>query len=468
MKFLLKISTKLTLWYMISSGIIIVVMAVAMYYIYDFERRRSIDEDLQDYGNFLTSGLATQKGDLSEVYDKLFEKKNYQTLRQRLHRFVLVSNDSIIFEAGLNMNLDSIVGDTENEEDFFWKTTYNTINTNNIEYRTYSLPLASKIKKEYRLIVFTSLERFYESLAQLQYIMMLITPLALILSALIGLIIARNALAPVRMITETASSISYSNLNSRVLISSSSKDELTLLASTFNSMIERLEKTFLVQKRFIADASHDLRTPLTIIQIELEMLLNKKEISDEIKQIIEKCLKETEMMTNLAENLLLLARYDSNQLILNKELVRLDELILECVSQLNNLAKNNDVKFIIDIEDSVTMNADLNLIRRLLINIIDNSIKYSYRNEKITISLQKYQNHAQVIVNNIGIPIPEEVMGKIFNRFQRADEARTSDGFGLGLSIAKAITEAHNGEIYIDSSEKDGTSVSLHFKDIIN
>jgi signal transduction histidine kinase len=450
---------------MFSSGLIIILMAGAMYYIYDFERRESIDEDLQDYANFLTTGLTTEAGDLSEVYDKLFEKKNIQSLKQRWHRYALVSNDSIIFEAGLNVNLDSAISTMETEGEYFWKTTFNTIASSSGKYRTYSVPLASKIKKEYRLIVFSSLERFYESLYQLKFTILMIVPIALIFAAIIGFFIAKKLFSSIRLITETASNISYNNLSARVP-TVNNKDELSQLAETFNSMIERLEKTVLVEKRFIADASHDLRTPLTVIQIELELLLQNPDTNPEFKQGIEKCLKETEMMTKLAEDLLLLARFDSNQLILNKENVRIDELLIDCVSQLNNLAKANQVSFVIDVDDSATIESDLKLMRRLIINIIDNAIKYSYPNEKIVISLKTNNQECLISVNNKGVPIKNEFIGVIFNRFQRADESRTSSGFGLGLSIAKAIVDIHFGELVVTSNEESGTTIKIRLKTI--
>ena len=227
-------------------------------------------------------------------------------------------------------------------------------------------------------------------------------------------------------------------------------------------MIERLDITFTSQKRFIADASHDFRTPLTIVRLELELLTNRTDISAEIKEPLDKCIKELKSLSNLAENLLLLARSDSHQLVLKKSDFRLDEMLLDCVSSFNNLALAQNKTFIIDIDEPVELFADKDLIKRAIINSIDNAIKYSLSGNPIRI-FNGLDNDTTVIkIINKGKELAPELLSKLFDRFQRVDDSRTTKGYGLGLPIIKAIVESHDGKVVFTSIETVNTlNISL-------
>lgn len=457
---MLKISTKLTLWYLLATAIVIGITSISMYYIYEKQRRVGIDEDLKDFADFLTEGKTNTTLEMSDIFNEMLERKDLPSIRQRLHRFALASNDSIIFETNTIPNLDSLLNVLEERNEFSYKAVYNTVSLNNTDYRTYSRPIKAKREQEYKLIIFTSLDKLYESLTQLRTIIIIIVPISLLFAGLIGFFIARRAFAPVRTITETAASISSQNLEKRVPINKT-EDEISKLALTFNEMISRLDDTFNSQQRFIADASHDLRTPLTVVQMELELLLNQEYLDARAKAVVERCLREIFRLNELANNLMLLARADSHQLQVNKKSYRLDEQLLECLTQLKNLANPKNITFRLDINKAVTINADESMIRRALINALDNAIKYSPENEIIHLKLESNHNFATITVNNRGVPINPKHLEKIFDRFQRGDKSRTSKGFGLGLAIIKAIANVHNGSVSISSNKESGTTLDM-------
>ena len=446
---MLKISTKLTLWYLIATAVVIGTTSFTMYYIFENQRRAAIDEDLADFADFLTSGLGSQSSELSDIFNEMIAKKDKPSIKQRTHRFVLASNDSIVFESNIEKNIDSVLNDLEDKNEFSFATLYNTVSLNNTEYRTYSRQVKLRPKKDYKLIIFTSMDKLYESLSQLRTVIAIVVPIALFFAGFIGFFIARRAFAPVRTITETAASISSQSLEMRVPISKT-EDEISNLALTFNAMIARLHDTFISQQRFVADASHDLRTPLTVIQMELEWLLTQEEPDSKTKFVIDRCLKEIFRLNDLADNLMLLARADAHQLQVNKKYYRLDEQLIESMSSLKTIANTKNISFKINISDAIEINADETMIRRMFVNAIDNAIKYSPENERISISLDNLNGFAQISIQNMGNPIPVESLPKIFERFQRGDRARTSKGFGLGLAIIKAIAQVHVGNVKIE------------------
>jgi signal transduction histidine kinase len=212
-------------------------------------------------------------------------------------------------------------------------------------------------------------------------------------------------------------------------------------------MIERLQKTINAQKQFIADASHDFRTPLAIIRLELELLEERKDIGDDVRHSIETSIREIKTLSTMAENLLILARADSHQLSLNKTEFRLDELIMETAADFNKMAVVKGISFNIGIDELAEIQADRDMLKRIFTNSIDNAIKYSPENRIIKIELKVENGKAVVVIVNEGKDLTQEELASIFSRFQRLDKSRTSKGFGLGMPIIKTIVETHGGTV---------------------
>jgi len=432
-----------------------------MYLIFDVQRRSAIDNDLQDYADFLISGIVgNESEDLSQLYDQIIQRMAKPSSNPRVHKFILASNDSVMFEANALANLDSLIDLLFTNKDFTKVQEFYTFTFSETEYRLLSKPIKTPSRRDYQIIVITSLDQLYESLGQLRLSMFVLIPISLLAAGWIGLIIARKALKPVSVITDTAAAISSESLEQRVPIGRT-QDELSRLAQTFNDMIARLDDTFRSQKRFIADVSHDVRTPITVVQLELELMLSSPSLPESQRHPLERCLKEVQRISHLADNLLILARADSRQLRLDHNKFRFDELIMECLISLNNLAQTKSLSFKLDVHDPVEIEADESLLRRAAFNILDNAIKYSHDHQTIDIIIEKTNLTALLTVRNYGSYISEDILPLVFNRFQRGDSSRSTQGFGLGLSIVKAIVKAHDGDVSIASSKAEGTTVNL-------
>jgi heavy metal sensor kinase len=450
------ITTRLTMSYVAIFGAITILVAWVTYNTYEQQRRASIDAELENYASLLMAGVGGQTADINDIFDELLEANKKPKARFKPHRFVLTSKDSIVFETNVLLGSDSLQKVLGSDELTSAATLFKTVSLGEVDYRIFSKEIRRTKGQSFHLIVVTSLERLYESMAELRTSFLLMIPLSLLFAAVAGWYMARRALRPVRAITTTAAAISSSSLDKRVPVNRNN-DELSHLAQTFNDMIARLDATFKSQQQFIADASHDLRTPLTVLQMELELLLLSNSHEDHTRTALEKSLIEIDRLTRLASDLLLLARADSHQLKLDKTRFRFDELILECMGQLKELAERKNISFQFNMDEPAEIVADEALIRRLIINLLDNAIKFSPQQSLIRVDLQTESTQTALSIADQGPGIAAEEIPKVFQRFHRAESSRTSAGSGLGLAIAKAVADEHEGAIAVESRPSGGT-----------
>ena len=299
--------------------------------------------------------------------------------------------------------------------------------------------------------------RFLKILLTIMFITSLIGIFAAIVT---GYTIIRKTLKPISSITETAKEISGSDISKRLQISGP-EDELTDLANTFNSMLDRLENAFQRQRRFVSDASHELRTPISVIQGYANLLDRWGKEEEEVRdEAIEAVKKETKNMKSLVEGLLFLARSDDNRIEINKSEFYVDELLNEIIQETEMIAdKVNVFSRRIDRE---LLFADRELIKQMLRIFIDNSIKYTPAVGEIELNVMRSQNMIKFVIRDTGIGIPEEDIPHIFERFYRVDKSRSDKkGTGLGLSIAQWIIKQHDGEVKVDSSPGEGTRIEI-------
>jgi heavy metal sensor kinase len=290
--------------------------------------------------------------------------------------------------------------------------------------------------------------------------LLVIVPASVLIASIGGWYTARKALEPVSKIRAAAAAISSSNLHERVP-TATTKDELSELASTFNDMIARLEETFASQRRFVADASHDLRTPLMVVQAKLDRLLQIPDFPPNVREDLRHCASEVDRLTRMANDLLLLAKAESHQLRLANVRERLDEMLIESVGKMKALAAQRNVSLWVDVDEPVELLCDPPTLQRVLMNILDNAITHTAASSTVTARLTVEDAGAVITITDTGEGIPEEDLPKIFDRFYRSDTTRSSRGSGLGLAIARTIIEAHRGTIAIASAEGKGTEVRI-------
>ena len=277
---------------------------------------------------------------------------------------------------------------------------------------------------------------------------LIVGPVLLLVVAAGGWWIAAHALRPVESIVAGAEHITAQRLDQRLPVPVAN-DELRRLTDVLNHMIDRLEASFRQATRFTADASHELKTPLTIIRGELESALRERGLTHAQEKLLVNLLEETERLSRITEGLLLLSRADAGHLRLELRPVDLSALLLELLEDAEILAAPAGISIEQEIAAPAEVAGDANFLRQLLLNLLDNAIKYNERSGRVLLALERAGENWLVRVGNTGPGISEHNQGQIFDRFYRGDGARNRGqaGHGLGLSICREIARAHGGEI---------------------
>ena len=319
-----------------------------------------------------------------------------------------------------------------------------------------------------RLVILASRHPESELLANLRAALGWLVPITIVLASAGGYFLARKNLAPVADMTARADRISESTLHDRLAVENPA-DELGRLATTLNRLLDRLDLAFERQRRFIADASHELRTPLAILQGESEVALsNPARTPGEYRESLSALQYEARRLARIVEDLFTLSRADAGQHPVNRREFYLDELVAECAHSVRTLAAAKSITLSAESNGELLFSGDESLLSRMLLNLLDNAIKYTPKGGQVTVAARSAPGGAEITVTDNGTGIPQEFQSRIFERFFRADQARTragasgttgaaAGGAGLGLSIAKWIAEAHRGTLALSRSDASGT-----------
>jgi heavy metal sensor kinase len=317
---------------------------------------------------------------------------------------------------------------------------------------------------EYLVQATMSLLPNHAELQAMLTMMLIAGPLALLAALVGGYFLARRSLAPVDRMATTAEQITGMRLDARIEVENPD-DELGHLARTFNSMLDRLQRAVDELRRFTADAAHELRTPISVMQAEAEVALRQARSADEYRRVIEVTLDESKRMGRLADRLLTLCRHDSGLQPMRHEEVQFDALVRDVVDQVRVTAQDKGLELVIaPLAECVIVGDDIQL-SQLLFNLLDNAVKFTKPGGKVKVEVHEEQHngHVQLVISDTGIGIPHTDLPHVFERFYRADKSRNGQtgGAGLGLAISKAIVEAHHGSIAIDSTLNAGTVVRV-------
>ena len=297
-------------------------------------------------------------------------------------------------------------------------------------------------------------------------------PFALVSSSAGGFLLVRRSLQPIRTVIATAQRIHAGNLKER-LTEQPTGDEIQQLARTLNQMFERLDASFRQMVRFTADASHELRTPLTVIRGNLELLLRSRPMADrelgspEAKEIVAQTLEETEQLSKIVRQLLELAQMDSGEIRVERETFDLAELTQTTAEQMSLLAADKGIRLQTEPMSLLTFSGDRYRIKQVLLNLLDNAIKYCPSGSEIRLGLRRTARNVVIEVKDNGPGIPGDALTHLYDRFYRIDRARSRElgGTGLGLSICKSICEAHGGRIEVESQIREGSTFRVLLPD---
>jgi len=315
----------------------------------------------------------------------------------------------------------------------------------------------------YHIQAAARMEEFYEALGRFRGRLLLFTPLALLLASGLGYWMSRRALAPVDQITRAAQQISAQNLSARLSVPPSG-DELQRLAETLNQMLERIEAALERVTRFSADASHELRTPITVMRTRTELALRRQRTPAENQQTLEQLHAELVRTSQLLDNLMLLARADSGTEQLRFAPANLVYIIEDVLTQVRPIADEKGVALQGALPDqAIWIAGDLQLLQRLFLILVENAVKYTPKAGLVSVALEARNGTATVKIRDTGIGIGEDDLPHIFDRFYRADKARTRElgGAGLGLSIGRWIAEVHGGSVDVESRVGAGSTFEV-------
>ncbi len=329
-------------------------------------------------------------------------------------------------------------------------------------WRIYVTPLSLDGKASGYVEALAPLGRLDESLNRLRNLLLGLGAAGLLAGLVGSWAVAGQALQPVAQMIQTASKITLDHDFSHRIALPASKDELGHLAATFNEMLASLEETYQAQRRFVADASHELRAPLSVIQGNLELLRSRQMSASDRKESLAEAEREATRLTRLVGDLLALARADAGG-TLDQKVVDLDAVVLEALSAAHSLGRGHTIA--LGAFEPVQVSGDKDRLKQLLLILLDNALKYTPPDGRVVVELKCGAAEAEITIRDTGIGIPSESLPHVFERFYRADPARTRDpgGTGLGLSIAKWIVDQHRGQITILSELQHGTTARVSF-----
>ena len=474
------IRTRLTLWYTGVMALVLVVLFVITYLIFLGSVERRMDNDL---GELSEAFLATVRAELEDqtapdpfmvaveaaIAEHHFRDHLYAILDAN-GKLMATSTEDASANSRTRRNsanllesasFQQFVDSGASAERFF-----GMVKGGRSGYRGFARRFTAQ-GKPYTLVILRSLHPQSEMLEEVTETFAWVIPIAILLASGGGYFLARKSLAPVVAMSRQAGRIGAANLDERLAVENE-KDELGHLARAFNGLLDRLAESFDRQRRFMADASHELRTPVAILRGESEVALSQQARSaEEYRESLGVLHHEAERLTRIVEDLFTLTRADAGQYPLQPRDLYLDELIADCVHSARTLAQAKKISLTFDQAPESPIHADELLLRRMLLNLLDNAIKYTPEFGRITIACRRSGQEYAVSIADTGICIPPELRPRIFERFFRADKARSrsdSDGggAGLGLAISRWIAEAHQGRLELGRSDSTGSTFTAH------
>lgn len=329
-----------------------------------------------------------------------------------------------------------------------------------IPVRLLTLPVIERGRMIHLVQVAMPLESADAARSRFLLILLGLIPLALGGAGVGGWFLARRALAPVDAMVDTARAIEAEDLSRRIETADST-DELGRLAAVLNAMLERLERAFAAVKHFSADAAHELRTPLTILKGELEVALRSPPTPEEYRSVLVSCLEEVDRLSTLVTDLLFLARSDSGNMSIARTPVNLAAVLGDVCVALGALAETAHITFRHDAPTELWTRGSETMLFRLLFNLGENAVKYTPEGGTVTLTLEPQGTEAYLSVRDTGAGIAAEEQPHIFDRFYRADPARSRGGAGLGLALARSIVLAHGGQISVESRIGQGSCFTV-------
>ena len=471
------VRVRLTLWYSTVLALVLLVISVVSYFIFWQSTVKRTDADLAQLADaFLVTFQDELKDQAKTGGVEGAARQSILEHRFRDHVFALFDGSGTIVGAspdqpsvGSSTVVPSVVLSSEAFRKFLaavgpGERIFRTIDGPRAGYRGFAHRFTAN-GQPYTLVILRSMHPQQETLEEIRTTFAWVIPMAIFLAAVGGYFLARKSLAPVVAMSAQAGRIGAANLHDRLHVQDE-RDELGQLAQSFNNLLDRLDQSFERQQRFMADASHELRTPVAILRGEAEVALSQPtRRSEEYRESLAILDQEARRLAHIVEDLFTLTRADAGQYPISASDFYLEELVADCAHSMRTLALAKKIGLSVETSEESVIHADEALLRRMLLNLLDNAIKYTADGGRIVIACRRQGDEFALTVSDTGIGIPADLQPRIFERFFRVDKARTrSDhdgGAGLGLAIARWVAEAHHGRLELSSSGTGGSTFTV-------
>jgi two-component system, OmpR family, heavy metal sensor histidine kinase CusS len=457
---------KTTLWYSAVFLFLEIVIGFILYIYLNNSLHRQLDLSLSKQAEMIYNFVKESKVDLSDfkpdsvytspdqlVYDLIFEAV---ALNPRNTYIEVAYKNKMIFQSDNLMGHEIKFPETEGEST-------KLIDFTNKRLSPYLIRAAFIKRDDYKIVVAFPIDLVDTTLNSLINLYIIIAPLFLILSILGGHFISARSLSRIGFIIKETDKITTQNLDEKIA-GGEFDDEYGRLVRTMNDMIQRIKTSIEYMNQFSISASHELKTPLTILRGEIEIALKGENTPEEYKTILRSNYEETLRLINIVDKLFLISKIDHSLIKLNKTEVDLKDYLTNLTNQMKFLCKKNSSPLMLETNCNEKINIDVMLMKQVFSNLIENATKYGKKHEPVRVRCENLnQKEIKISVINKGDGIPEDNLTKIFDRFYRIENSRnrTTGGTGLGLSIVKSIISLHDGEVGVTSDPGGETIFSV-------
>ncbi len=454
--FQLPLQWRLTIWYLLTLGVILLLFAAFLFVQLRHNLMSQLDTSLQ-----LVASQAVINVDRDGTRLAFQNVENQQNSSGPLgDDFViyLLASDGAVWEKSGQLTGVTAV--------FPSQPGFTTTTTGDDHWRVFNQAVSAENVSGWLQII-GNLDPINDTLDRLLAIILLGGPLALLLAGAGGYFLAERALQPIDRMTQTAQTISASDLNRRIAYHGP-VDAVGRLAQTFDSMLDRLQTAFERERRFTGDAAHELRTPLAALKGRIGVTLSQPRQLEAYRETLADMEQQVDRLIRLSNDLLFMARLEQGQMLQRRELIDLPDFLAAVVDQIRLLAAAKSITLTETIPTGLSLQGDMDLLIRLFLNLLDNAVKYTPENGRVTISAARQKSELHITITDSGPGIAAEHLPHLFDRFYRVENARSrldmnGGGAGLGLAIAYEIARAHGGSLCAASKPGQGTTFTAVF-----
>jgi len=466
------IRLKLTLWYGLVVGFIFLVSGILLYGSMKKSLLNDVDTSLFDTVHEVEHSITdSPETDWPQIAQKAGEKFQLSPPFVQVMTVTslipfncrLAARSKTLIESGINLPVKV------SEMQSISKTKMTYLILESAELSKYPLrilyyPVFRDSAPVYIILSATSMRGTFNTLQRLIITLLVSGPLILFLISIGGYFMIKRAMRPVKAAVHTARKISAEDLSHRIRVKDSS-GEIGELIETFNRMIARLEGYVNHIKRFTSNVSHELRTPLTVIRGEIEVTLRKARNKAEYEKVIWSVLEEAIRLEQIIDSLLFISRMEAQSKTIPMQEISMDKLLLHAFERWEPTAKKNGLQVTLKKLDTLTIPGNETLLNRLILNLLENVVKFTPESGKVEIALEKREDTCVLTVKDTGFGIPDESLPHIFERFYRVDTARSRQGggSGLGLAIVKHVAEIHGASVDVRSRIDEGSLFTVTF-----